>query len=402
MKTITLVTTRFPWPLTNGFANKNFWLIRGLSLRFRVRLHVVEYRQITDGDLKAVENYCQSVQIYRPSIFDITVGLLKSIYNDEPFQLALFHSYAAKRKINESLKSSEYGFASVVRAVPYLEKFSGPKFCDLADSLSQIYLRDAPKYGLIKRLVYTDEARRLKKYESMVVKRFQAVFLFNQNEAVQYNSSKIIVVPHGVDPRLFSEDQIDKRCNDGVVLFGRMSYEPNIDALSWFVKMVLPRLPKHIKIYVIGAEPSPRVKKIAFDQPRVVITGYIDNPYPIMRGAIACVCPIQIGGGIQNKVVEALAIGAITLVSPLAVQGMGDYSTSGMIVCRKPDDWAKEIINIQGDPKIFENNRAEGREYAKQRFSWEKYNKIIEEQINRSSLDLVGRGGGRVADGGHR
>jgi glycosyltransferase involved in cell wall biosynthesis len=382
MKTITLVTTRFPWPLTNGFANKNYWLIRGLSDSYKIDLHVIQWRRVPKEDMAVIACYCRNIFVYKPTLLDVALGLIVNIFHDRPIQLSLFNSSEAKKNITKCKNSTDIGFVSVLRAMQYLNGFTSPIFCDLADSLSQIYFRDASTFKFMKRMVYREEARRLKKYETHVLKTCQSVFLFNQNEARAYNNPRAVVVPHGVDPKLFSEIDSDDQCNDGVVLFGRMSYEPNVNALTWFVQNVLPVLDKEIKVYVIGADTSSEVIKLANQHPQIILKGFIKNPYPMMRGSIACICPIQIGGGVQNKVIESLAIGAINLVSPLAGQSLENIHESGIIVCREPSDWANKISEIQRSPMSFHQNRELGREYAKKYFSWESYLSKIKEKIN--------------------
>jgi glycosyltransferase involved in cell wall biosynthesis len=160
-----------------------------------------------------------------------------------------------------------------------------------------------------------------------------------------------------------------------------MNFEPNVHATEWFVEKVLGLLPDYIRLYVVGADPSPRVIKLSERNPRVVVTGFVEDPYPMLRGALACICPIQIGGGIQNKVIEGLAVGAVGVVSPLAAQPMQEIDRSGLTVCDTPQQWADVIMKIQGDPHSFESYRSLGRQYAREHFSWESYAIAVKQSI---------------------
>ena len=393
MKNLTLITTRFPWPLTNGFANKNYWLIKGLSDGYAIDLHVIQRAPVPKGDLDRIRGYCKSVNVYRPSLLNIAYGFFRALIKNEPIQFSLFYSSKAMRAISLDIRTTDVALFSVIRSAQYLpNNFFGPVVFDLADSLGQIYVRDATNFSFMKRLVYVEEGRRMIMYEKSIVKRANQIFFFNPNEAATYKSPKVAVVPHGVDSQLFDIENVDLRCSDGVVIFGKMNFEPNIQAVLWFFNNVLNRLPSHIKLYVIGAEPSGHLLRLARLNQRVEILGFIENPYPLIKGAIANISPIQMGGGIQNKVIEGLAIGALGLVSPLAAVPMKSIEASGLIICRTPEEWVSAIVQASVNPRFYDRNRLMGREYAKAHFSWEAYCKEVKAGIA-GALEPVSFGG---------
>jgi len=120
--------------------------------------------------------------------------------------------------------------------------------------------------------------------------------------------------------------------------------------------------------------------------------GFIENPYPLIRGSIASICPIQTGGGIQNKAIESLAVGAITIVSPLAAAAMDAIESGGLIVCNEPLAWADKIIDISKNPEMYALKRKLGPIYVRNHFSWSAYaaaiNDRIECQQNTNSLKI--------------
>ena len=225
------------------------------------------------------------------------------------------------------------------------------------------------------------------RYEKTVVSQADQTLFFNPREASYHSNKSVSVVPHGVDSRLLDLDISNSNYADGVVIFGKMNFEPNVNAVEWFVDKVLPSLPMHIKLYVVGADPGARILKLANQSPRVVVTGFVDDPYPSLRGAIANICSIQMGGGIQNKVIEGLAIGALGLVSPLAADSMPEIENSGLIVCDGPDEWVEVIRAADANRKNFESNRAIGRVYARKHFSWEVYINFVKKSISLATIN---------------
>lgn len=387
---ITLITTRFPWPLTNGFANKNYWLIKGLSKKFDIDLNVIQHHVVSESDFKQIKPFCKTINVFRPSLIDIVIGLVISLWKDWPFQLALYRSSKAISCIRNSLSNANLALVSVIRGIQYVSEYDGPIVCDFADSLGQIYLRDARRLPLIKRLIYMEEGRRMAKYEKSSISHVDQALFFNVDEAKYYGASNISISPHGVNPDLFEIKDVDTQCSDGVVIFGKMNFEPNAQSVFWFVKHVLHLLPSHIKLYVIGADPSANLVRLGNENPRVKVLGFVENPYPLIRGAIANISPIQMGGGIQNKVIEGLAIGALGILSPLAAIPMKNIEKSGLVVCRAPKEWVDTIKQAYSTPGYYDENRALGRDYAQAYFSWDAYcenvNNSIGKAIRLSSL----------------
>lgn len=378
---LVLVTTRFPWPLTNGFASKNYWLIRGLCDEYDIDLHVIQFASVSNRDVSNISVYCNSINIYKPSLMDIAFGVISSIIFDFPIQIGLYNSSRAKRSIQENLHYYDVAICSVIRAAQFLRGYSGSIVYDLADSLGQVYLRDVNKFKGIKKLVYQEEGRRMNKYEQSVVKLGGQVVFFNPLEAQFYRLQNVSHVPHGVNPALLEFIKPDSQYSDGVVIFGKMNFEPNVNAVHWFVDNVLKLLPDSISLYVIGVSPSSSILKLALSNPRVKVTGFIENPYPLIKGAIASICPIQIGGGIQNKAIESLAIGALTIVSTLAANAMNSIETSGLIVCDTPESWADVITKAAENPEFYIPKRELGPDYVRDHFSWDAYVIAIKDRI---------------------
>ena len=389
MKKVLIVTSRFPWPLTNGFANKNYWLIRGLSDKYEITLCVIQSKPVLPSGIDKISEFCKDINIYRPTLFDMICRAFRSFILDQPFQLALFYSSQCDKFIQSNLREFDHVICSVIRSVQYFRRNYDSVVCDFADSLGQVYRRDAPKFVGLKKFVYLEEGRRMLNYERSLVRKVGKALFFNRDEASYFNQPSVIVVPHGTDPRLFDLESTHDSYADGVVIFGRMAFEPNIDAVEWFASNVLCHLPRSIRLYAVGADPSPRLLKLSQSDPRVIVTGFIEDPYPALRGAIACICPVQIGGGIQNKVIEALAVGSLCLISPLAAKPMPELCDSGLIVCDTPSDWVSTILDVANNKHKYLPLRDTGRVYAKRHFSWGSYTDSVKSALSEVSQNKI-------------
>jgi len=383
-KTILIVTTRFPWPLDDGFANKNYYLIKGLSCKYEIDLCVIQDGDVTKESLNKITPFCRSIEIFKPSILEKVIGFLRAICFCTPFQMALFYSQKAMQYVENKRKFADVSICSVIRSAQYFPLSSESVIYDLADNLGEIYIRDSIKFHGIKRWMYYTDGIRIKKYQDSLVKARVPIFLFNKEEVKKLNSKNVSVAPHGVNPVLFESIKPSDEIKDGVVFFGRMNVETNLRSVIWFINNILVALPPSIKLYIIGAKPTQELLLLSKENKRIEVLGFIDNPYPMLKGAIASICPIQMGGGIQNKIIESQAVGALTIANSLAIKAFENISESGLLVADSIPEWVDTISQAYRNPYEFEINREMGANYAKKYFSWDSYLSVIEKAIERN------------------
>ncbi len=169
------------------------------------------------------------------------------------------------------------------------------------------------------------------------------------------------------------------------VSFGKMNYQPNIDAVMWFVENVLPLINKNLKFCIIGAYPPKEIKGLEKKYKNIVVTGFLDDPYEILKSSLCVVAPMQTGGGIQNKILECMALGTINIVSSLAAKPIGGVHGEHFLVIDKPEEIAQTINDIYANPHKYEHIKINSREFIKNNFTWTIYEnklmKIIQEVL---------------------
>jgi glycosyltransferase involved in cell wall biosynthesis len=384
-KRLLFVSSRFPYPLIGGFETKNKELLLILSKKYHVNAFFVTRQFVDNEDIKSLKSFCAGVTIIKPTILDIAISLIRNVFTNRPFQCSLYSSKVAQIEIKKALLNSDLAVCSVIRTADYILDFEGPKFFDLADSLWQVYSSNIAKVNGLLKLIYFFEKKRLFLLEGEIVKNSAGVFFFNKKEANFYkNHTNVHVVPHGVKSELFNINEVNDDFKDGVTFIGKMSVLHNVNMAMWFIHNVLNKLPHDCKFYLIGSNPSLPLVKLAKKDPRIVLVGFMENPYPGIRGSIACICPMQIGGGIQNKVIESLAVGALTISSSMALDALDNPEQSGVIVSDNPESWVEIINSAKNNSECFESKKVIGREYARMNFSWESYGDKINRLISLS------------------
>jgi glycosyltransferase involved in cell wall biosynthesis len=145
-----------------------------------------------------------------------------------------------------------------------------------------------------------------------------------------------------------------------------MDYFPNIDAACEFAIVRLPELRRSIaglEFWIVGRSPAPRVKKLA-GLSGVRISGTVADVRPYVQNALAAVAPLRIARGIQNKVLEALAMDKPALISPATARTFGDALPYGVVACESTADYARALGSLSG----WEDGAIRAR--AQARFRW--------------------------------
>lgn len=377
IRKIVVVTSRFPLPLVGGFETKNYHLIKELSKHYEVSAHFIQRVIPSEADIQSLRKYCR-IQVHRPHLAQIAKRLIVNAINGRPLQNALYFSPSAHVAIKDDLASADATVCSVIRTCDYIEDFKGPKIFDLADSLGQLYMQNFPLSKGWRRLAYRVEAARLLRKERQLVENSDGLLFFNQREASLYcGASNVHVVPHGVSEGIFISDEMEPQYADGLSFIGKLDVAHNVDMVLWFARQVLPQLPKKAKLYLIGSNPSPSLVSLSQKDSRVIILGFLENPYKVLRSSIASICPLQTGGGIQNKIIESLASGAITIANSKAMLPFAQFKESGVLVCDTPAEWIRTINDLIDNPLRHHFRRNLARKYAEARFSWQSYGDAV-------------------------
>jgi sugar transferase (PEP-CTERM/EpsH1 system associated) len=206
------------------------------------------------------------------------------------------------------------------------------KFAQLAASAS------GPKKWLLAR-----EARLLATYERATAARASASLFVSEAEAAVFGRG--IAIGNGIDADHFRPGAVPPAVAPGrlVVFTGQMDYQPNVDAVLWFARAVLPKLDATFAI--VGRAPTAAVRALA--GPRVIVTGEVADTRPWLAAASVCVAPLFLARGVQNKVLEAMAMACPVVATPAAAEGIDHLGT---IRVAEPAFFAEAVTALIDEP----------------------------------------------------
>ncbi|MDX7648989.1 glycosyltransferase [Aeromonas veronii] len=389
MKKLMFLCSRMPYPPIGGDRAKNYNLLKKLALKYKLHVVVITSEDVTSEQVAFLESVGE-YKVFKKSKFDFLASLLKGVFRlPIPLQCSLYFFSDVNRYIQSYSNNVDAIFCTLVRTAEYARLLKKTKLCDMADSIGQNYQKSAETVASSwKSLYYKFESKLLIKYEQTVVDHFDGTFLFNLTEIDNFkNKQRITWIPHGVNEKLLTYPIVEEKKN-AFSFLGKMDYQPNIDAVLWFAKHILNRLPADVNFYIVGASPTAEVKALAERDSRVVITGFMDDPFDFISKTKFSIAPMVSGGGIQNKVLETMALGLPNIMSPLAAKPMvGLEDTVYSFIAKDNEDWIRLISQLLEDDVCRKSVQIAAREYIQQSFTWsssaEKYIEVIESCIDR-------------------
>ena len=181
------------------------------------------------------------------------------------------------------------------------------------------------------------------------------------------------VIPNGVNPDFLSFQAAPAVDAARLVFTGTLDYEPNVDAVFWFTEQILPLIRRDIpavQFHVIGRNPTSRILDLANQNPAVTVTGFVPDLRPALAEAAVYVCPLRLGAGLKNKVLEAMAMGLGIVTTTEGASGNAGRDGQHFLVADDPASFAAAVVTLLRDPHRREQLGAAARQLVSETYSW--------------------------------
>lgn len=371
---VLIISPGLPYPPIDGHKLKIYNLCSQISNKVDLNLVVITNEDVSLECKIFLDQTFKNYKIFRFNKLQYFFNLIKTVFKIEiPYQVGYYTFSKVKNYLMANCLQMDYVVFNLVRTTGYIDLFTKDKIIlDLVDSIGLNYLKSKNNTSsLLYKLIYSLETDRLINHEISLINKAKCTLFVNKSEADHFKQfGTVIYLPNGVNKYLFTIDNCDTK--PIVCFFGAMFYQPNIDAVLWFSKNVLPLLNPDIKFYIIGGRPAREVLKLKGEQ--IIVTDYIENPYFLIKSALCTVAPMQTGGGIQNKILESMAIGQITLTNVKGANPIsGHENFHNILIANKPSEFATLINSIYEDPQKYGDIKKNAQKLIKENYSWDKY-----------------------------
>jgi len=371
---------RLPFPPDKGDRIRAFQLLRYLSQKAAVHLACLTDEPAEPGALDALSRYCAKVAVIElgPLRWVRAIG---SLAKGGTASTGAFSSPQLRAVIRQWTTATPFHacLTSASSLVPYLrlaELRDVPAVVDLVDVDSQKWFDYAAASPGPRAWLYRLEGQRLRRLEAELPAWVRAVTLISDAETALYQSfcadGQVGVVANGVDLDYFQPLHLPDQ--KGCVFLGALDYRPNVDGIAWFCHEVWPkvrRLLPDAEIHLVGRRPALAVRRLG-RLPGVILVGQVPDVRPFLAKAAVSIVPLQIARGVQNKILEAMAMAKATVVSPCCMKGLRAQVGSQLLVASSADEWTQTLVNLLQDQALRLRLGKAAREYVVHHHRWER------------------------------
>jgi sugar transferase (PEP-CTERM/EpsH1 system associated) len=373
---------RVPYPPDKGDRIRSFHLLRYLSRRADVYLACLADEPVSDETRAALKRLCAGVAIVPLGNWSRWLRVPGALLGGRSISEGVFHSPPLVEVLRDWARQTSFhvSLASASSMVPYQrldELQEVPAVVDLMDVDSQKWLDyAAAERGLRARLFLT-EGRRLRELEQTLPSWAQAVTLVSDAEAELFRQfcswEGVHAVTNGVDLDYYRPAD-PPPAENGCVFVGALDYRPNVDAACWFSREVWPAILRQhpeARLRLVGRQPVQEVVRLG-QVPGVEVVGQVPDVRPYVAEAAIVVAPLRIARGIQNKVLEALAMAKPVVASPQGLNGLGNKLDLPALTASERSEWVEHIVRLLENPTLRRQLGAAGRNYVEVHHDWER------------------------------
>lgn len=380
---LAVVTPRFPFPLNKGDRLRIHHQLKVLQAHFDIDLHCLTFRRIPEAELDAVRDRCQTLTLYRLHPVKALIRMGWALFSRRPFQVLLFTERRLVRRMRASILAQrpDVLLAQMVRTAEYVKDLDAvPHVLDIMDTLHAGAEREAEKAPFWKRPLLLEEGRRLLRYEHRVHHYFDACTIISRQDRdllPHPDRHSVHIVPNGVDTDHFDPEAevepLDWSAPEFDVAFcGNMGYAPNIVAARFLVDEIAPafetRTGRPLRILLCGAQPAAAV--LALRQEHVTVVADVLDIRSAYLAAPVFAAPMLVNTGLQNKLLEALALERACVTTPRALSAM-DVDVQGAVrSADDADEFAAHIADLLEAPEATGAMGRTGRNVVQQHFGW--------------------------------
>jgi len=386
MQELLYLVHRIPYPPNKGDKIRSYHILKHLSHNHRIHLGTFIDDEKDWEYVEKLKEICGETCFVKLDPQASRVRSLSGLIANQPLTLPYYRDAGLQKWVNNLLDTRHINnilvFSSAM-AQYVNESCSTHCVIDFVDVDSDKWKQYSKTKPWPLNWLYRRESRLLLEYERKIAKAFDTSAFVSETESDFFKqlapetAAKVTYFNNGVDAEYFSPENINtnpyQSDTDTLVFTGVMDYWANIDAVEWFAHniftLIRTQLPS-VEFYIVGSKPTARVTALSA-LPGITVTGSVEDIRPYIAHAALVVVPLRIARGIQNKVLEAMAMEKTVIASPQAAEGIRALHSQELFVEDKEQNFADRIIaQIKNGPNMKIGSAARAR--ILKDYSWRK------------------------------
>jgi sugar transferase (PEP-CTERM/EpsH1 system associated) len=374
LKVLALVT-RLPVPPWRGDQVRAYHHLRLLARRHDVTVCALVLRPPRPEHVAATRALGVRLDVVPLGLVAALPALATAVFDATPLQVLLYRRRRAIARVREHLARARFDVvhAQLVRTGAYWPGGAGPPVVlDLVDALSENFARRAARDRGPLAWVSALEQRRLRRYEPALVARAAATLVVAEPDRRAIGHPRVRVVPNGVDLEAFPYVTTG-RTPGRIVFAGNLGYFPNVDAARWLVEDILPAVRARVpdaSVHLAGARPTGVVRRLAM-RPGVSLVADVAAMAPEIASGAVTIIPMRSGSGLQNKVLEAMAVGTPVVTTPQVAGALLVRDGEHVLLGETAPELATAAASLLANPERARSLAEAARALVTRHYGWE-------------------------------
>ncbi|MEI8204289.1 MAG: glycosyltransferase [Bacteroidota bacterium] len=383
---ILIILSRVPYPLDKGDKLRAFYQIKYLSKQHDIILFCLnDERKVPKENIEVLKQFCKKIEIVNLTWISIIFNVLRAFFKGLPLQTGYFYSSKAKKRFLKLFEKENPDrlYCQMIRTTEYCKEITTNTTLDYQDALSKGAERRIDNSNFFLKCILNIEHKRLLKYERIVFDRFANKIIISETDRdfiFHPQNKDIFVVPNGVDIDYFSAKPSVKK--HSILFTGNMGYPPNIDASCFLAKEIFPKVMERIpnaNLLISGTQPAFQV--VQLQNENVTVSGWVDDIKDSYSTSSVFVAPMLNGSGLQNKLLEAMAMNLPCVTTSLANNALGAKDGKQILIANTAQEFANCIIDLLLNREKANTIASEGHEFVKCNYNWDSINAKLEDII---------------------
>lgn len=400
MANILYLVHRLPYPPNKGDKVRSYHLLKHLAAKHRVFLGTF----VDDTDdfqyIETVRGFCSGLHVSTLNPKFAKIRSLNGLIAGDPLTLryyrdARLQTWVEQTCARETIDAVVVFCSAMAQYVEGLRRV--PKIIDFVDVDSAKWTQYAPNHRWPMSWLYRREGQLLLAYERTIANNSTRSFFVTEAEAALFAKHapecavRVGAICNGVDADYFAPDLTRESPyptdETAIVFTGAMDYHPNVDAVRWFASEILPSLTdRHpdLRFYIVGRNPTPEVQALSGKHTKV--TGTVPDVRPYLQHAAVVVAPLRIARGIQNKILEAMAMSQAVVASAECAAAVDAINEEELLTAVTSDQYVAQIERILDSPSMASSIGQKARARVVARYSWEAHLSGMDPYIEATAL----------------
>jgi sugar transferase (PEP-CTERM/EpsH1 system associated) len=382
-----VIVSRFPYPLEKGDKLRAFHQLRELSKKFSVTLFAITDHEPKAEHLEAVAPYCKNIHVGQINFLSKSFNMFMSLLNGKPFQVGYFMRYKLKKELKSIIEQNNFKhiYCQLIRCSEHVKDIHIPKTIDYMDAFAFGMEKRIETQPFYLRWLFRSEAKRLKQYEAHIFDYFEHHTIISEQDKARIihpSTDNISIVANGISPDFFEDLERDE--NYDFVFVGNMSYAPNVNAMQYFINDILPKFPTS-KLLIAGASPDPKILKLAKRSEQVDVSGWVEDIRTSYCNGKIFIAPMQIGTGLQNKLLEAMALQTPCVTTPIANNALGAIDEESILIGKTSEELIDKLQSLLDSEVKRKKIAMSGMNFVKENYSWTERTKPLLDLLEKST-----------------